>query len=285
MHALRLKPVNPINQAHVSLMGKLLYYLFPYRSRVIQSNIHQVYGNQLSVTEKKHLMQAFYSHLASCIKETFSVRFMSTEQLKQKVKVIGHEHVSDVAKAGKGVLILTAHIGNWEFAPLGAMLHFEAFTGYFHFIRRTLSNKTLERILFNRYFKAGLRIIPKQAGSLNQVCDALDQNHAVVFVLDQHASLVNRDGIAVEFFGKKAGTYRSLASIARHTQVPVIPTSTHREPDGNHVLIFHPPIFWQDHASTQAALYHNTKVYNEALERMILAHPAQWMWVHKRWKL
>lgn len=285
MRVLRLNPViEPIKQARISLAGKCFYTFLPYRRKIVFSNINQVFGNTLSLTEKKHLAMAFYSHLATSIREAFQLRFMSQARLKQQVEVKGHEHVLKVAEQGKGVLLLTAHLGNWEFAPLGAMLNFEAFQGHFHFIRRTLNNKTIERILFNRYFKAGLRIIPK-TGSLNHVCDILEQNHAIIFVLDQHASLVNRDGIAVEFFGKKAGTYRSLASLARHTGVPVIPTSTYRKPDGKHVLEFHAPLPWQEHKTTTETLYHNTLAYNQALEKMILAHPEQWLWIHKRWKL
>lgn len=277
--------INNAKSAKVTWLGQAIYYLMPYRRKVIQNNINQVYGNNLTLAEKKHLIKAFYSHLVTFIKETISLRFISNQTLKNKVKVEGHEKLLKMAKEGKGILLLTAHIGNWEYAPLGAMLNFAEFTGHFHFIRRTLTNKTIEKILFNRYFKAGLRIIPKKRGSLNLVCEALEQNHAVIFVLDQHASIDNKDGIAVEFFNKKAGTYRSLASIARNTAIQVIPTETFRQKDGLHVLKFHEPLQWQDYQSSQEALYQNTKIYNQAIERMILNHPEQWMWLHKRWKI
>ena len=147
-----------------------------------------------------------------------------------------------------------------------------------------MGSKRIERILFKRYYQAGLHVIPKK-NSLNQVCDALTEGHAVVFVLDQHASLSNRDGLAVEFFGKKAGTYRSLATLARYTSVPVVPAAGYRLPNGNHVLEFYEPLLWEVDENQQEALYKNTLRYNQALERIILAHPEQWMWLHKRWKL
>ena len=212
------------------------------------------------------------------------LRFLSEKQLCDRVDVVGAERLLAVAEQGKGVLVLTGHFGNWEFAPLGGILNFKQFQGQFHFIRRTLGSKTLERILFRRYFQAGLNVIPKK-DSLQQVCDVLEQNHAVVFVLDQHASLVNRDGVAAEFFGKKAGTYRSLASFSRHTGVPVVPAAGYRRPDGRHVLEFHEPIAWVDYPTTQESVYRNTLAYNQSLERIILAHPEQWLWLHKRWKL
>ena len=181
-------------------------------------------------------------------------------------------------------MVLTGHFGSWEFAPLGGILNFKQFKGRFHFIRRTLGNKWVERILFRRYYKAGLHVIPK-SNALQQVSDALDQNHAVVFVLDQHASLKNKDGIAAEFFGKKAGTYRSLASFSRYTNLPVVPAATYRLPNGRHVLEFFEPIPWQDYGSSHESLYQNTCAYNRAIEKIILKHPEQWLWLHRRWKL
>ena len=246
-----------ISRLPISLVGRFLYACLPYRLRVVRANIEQVFGDTLNRIQKIHLAKAFYSHIATAIKETIQLRFMSNETLRDRVEVRGHEHL---------------------------IANFKQFEGQFHFIRRTLGSKTLERILFRRYFEAGLRVI-SQKNSLHQVCDALDQNHAVIFVLDQHALLENRDGIAVEFFGKKAGTYRSLATFSRHTGVPVVPAAGYRLPNGRHVLEFFEPIPWKDYDTTQESIYQNTLAYNQALERIIMDHPEQWSWLHKRWKL
>lgn len=273
-----------ISRLPVSLVGRLLYACLPYRLKVVRANIEQVFGDTLHRIQKIHLAKAFYSHIATAIKETIQLRFMSNETLRDRVEVRGHEHLMAVAANGRGVLVVTGHFGSWEFAPIGGIANFNEFEGQFHFIRRTLGSKTLERILFRRYFKAGLRVI-SQKNSLHQVCDALEKNHAVIFVLDQHALLENRDGIAVEFFGKKAGTYRSLATFSRHTGVPVVPAAGYRLPNGRHVLEFFEPIPWKDYETTQESIYQNTLAYNQALERIIMDHPEQWSWLHKRWKL
>ncbi|KTD19160.1 lipid A biosynthesis lauroyl acyltransferase [Legionella lansingensis] len=262
----------------------MLYRFIPYRRGVICANIELVFGDRLTKAQKERLAKAFYSHLATSIKEIIHLRFISEKSLRERVEVRGHQRLLDIIAKKRGVLILTGHFGNWEFAPLGGVLNFKEFQGQFHFIRRTLGSKTLERLLFRRYYQAGLNVIPKK-NSLEQVCNALEQNHAVIFVLDQHASLANRDGVAVEFFGKKAGTYRSLASLARHTGVPVVPAASYRLADGRHVLEFHEPILWQDYGDAQESIYRNTLTYNQALERIILEHPEQWHWLHKRWKL
>lgn len=273
-----------IDALKTTLAGRLIYHCLPYRRRVVMSNIEQVFGQTLTDVQKKHLAKSFYSHLATSIKEMVQLRFMSDKKLRACVDVKGYDQLLKVAEGNQGVLVLTGHFGSWEFAPIGGMANFKQFKGHFHFIRRTLGNKFIERILFRRYYRAGLKVIPKK-NSLQQVCEAMEQNHAIVFVLDQHASLVNRDGVAVEFFGKKAGTYRSLASFSRHTGVPVIPAAGYRLDNGRHVLEFFDPIPWKDYETTQESIYQNTLAYNQALERIILAHPEQWLWLHKRWKL
>jgi KDO2-lipid IV(A) lauroyltransferase len=278
------KDIEKISSLPVSLAGRFFYYILPYRRKVIKANIDQVYADNLSEKEKKQLILAYYSHLARSIKEAFQIRFMSAEKLQQSVEVKGYEYLQQVAEKNRGVLILTGHFGNWEFAPIGGIMKFQDFRGKFHFIRKSIGFKKLEKILFKRYYQAGLNVIPMK-NSLDKVCEALENNDAVVFVMDQHAIVENRDGIAVEFFGKKAGTYRSLATLARYTETAVVPAAGYRKADGQHVLEFHPPIEWQDHGNTQSSLYHNTLAYNQALEKLVLAHPEQWHWLHKRWKL
>jgi len=267
-----------------SIWGRAMFRYFPYRKAVILANIEQVYGDKISVQAKAHLVKAFYSHLIQLVAETIQLRFLSEKKLQSLVDVQGLEHLLSVAEQGKGVLILTGHLGNWEFAPLGGMSSFHQYRGHLHFIRRNLGVKFLENILFRRYHRAGLRVIGKKH-ALHQIFSVLENNHAVVFVLDQHASIVNRDGITVDFFGKPAGTYRSLAMVANYTQVPVVPAMAYRQADKRHVLKFFQALPWLTAEDANAEILNNTQQYNHILEQMILEYPEQWWWLHKRWKL
>ena len=264
----------------IARWGKLIAKLLPYRRKVILANSDIVFGDRISPQAKQHLLIAFYSHLAAIIAETVKLRFLSDQELQAKVTIIGHQHLLDVAAQGKGVLVLTGHFGNWEFAPLGGIAQFKQFKGHFHFIRKSIGLKFLENILFKRYFQAGLKIIIKEH-ALDKILSALEHNHAVIFVMDQHATLANKDGIAVEFFGKKAGTYRSLAMVSAYADVPVVPAASYRTNDNKHVLEFFAPIA----ANSSQTLYQNTLQYNQILEKIILEHPEQWWWLHKRWKI
>jgi lauroyl/myristoyl acyltransferase len=112
--------------------------------------------------------------------------------------------------------------------------------------------------------------------------DRLGQGDAIVFAFDQHAS--PPDGIAVDFFGTPAWTFKSLAIIALATGAPVVPATSWREADGRHVLRFEEPIAAVEDASTNEAIRLTTRAFNVALEQLVLRRPEQWYWVHRRWK-
>jgi len=274
-HLVSLKP---------TLGGKIFFYIFPFRKKVVLANMQQVFGSVFSKDEIKKLALAFYSHMATSFKENFFMRFKSLNQIKQEAEVLGEEHLWDLLKQPiKGAIILTGHFGNWEFAPIAGILNFTQFEGRFYFVRRTLVNKFVEKILFRRYYQAGLEVIPKK-NCLAKVCDVLEKNNAVVFVMDQHASTQSKDGVAVDFFGKKAGTFKSVAMISRYTQVPVLPTRAYRRNDGKHIIEFFAPVTWQTHEDPATEIAMNTRAYNQILEGFILDYPEQWLWMHRRWK-
>jgi KDO2-lipid IV(A) lauroyltransferase len=182
---------------------------------------------------------------------------------------------------GKGVLILTGHFGNFEVATAAGLAQFPQAHGRFHFVRRPLQPEWFDRLVTRRFRKAGFGVLPKRGG-LEAILDRLGAGDLIVFPFDQHAG--RKEGVLVEFFGHPAGTFRSLAVIALNTGAPVVPASSWRDSDGQHVLRFESPIAPVEHADTNEAIRLNTRAYNRALERMIVRRPEQWWWVHRRWK-
>jgi KDO2-lipid IV(A) lauroyltransferase len=132
-----------------------------------------------------------------------------------------------------------------------------------------------------RFNRSGIGGIGKR-GSLEQIVSRLERGDVVVFPFDQYAG--GADGIDVEFFGHAAGTFKSLAVIALATNAPVLPAACWREPDGRHVLRFEPAVPAIDVPSANESIARTTRAYNAAIERLVLRHPEQWWWVHRRWK-
>lgn len=270
-----------------SLLGKIIYYCLPYRKRTVLKNMAFVFNKSLNKHEIQTLAICFYSHLLKSFVENVKFHCLSPDKLDKKITVEGEDHILNAIKHKKGVLILTGHLGNWEFAPISGIKKFTSPQCKFYFIRRMIKIKCIEKALFARYHQAGLRVIPNK-NAISTATDVLEKNNAVIFVMDQHTKIEGKSakrGIAVDFFGKKAGTYRTLAMLARYSGAHVLPATSFRQPDGHHVLKFYPAIPWQSHENNKEEIYLNTLAYNQLLEKMILEHPEQWIWSHRRWKL
>jgi KDO2-lipid IV(A) lauroyltransferase len=265
----------------VPLAGRLLYRLFPLRRDVILANLNRVYGETISQEEIVRLAQAHYAHLWRLAGEFLRFRWLSHARKAAMVRVENIDALVRAVDQGKGVLVLTGHFGNWEVATIAGIGNYPQVRGRFHFVRRAIKPKWLDALVTRRFNKAGFGVLPKR-GSLDAILETLAAGDMIVFPFDQHAR--PPDGIEVDFFGHPAWTFKSLAIIALATGAPVLPATSWREPDGHHVLRFEdalPPI---ERDNTNDAIRANTRAYNETLERLILARPEQWYWVHRRWK-
>ena len=268
-------------QTHVPLAGKIIYSLLPIRRRVVLSNLRLVFGGKVPESEIVRLAQAFYGHLGRFLVEFIRYSWLSSARRAALVRVENVDAILRAHAQGKGVLVLTGHLGNWELTTVAGMANFPQHRGRFHIPRKPLHPPWLDALVTGRFRRAGLGVLPKK-GALEAILDRLAAQDIIVFIFDQHAG--GRDGVEVEFFGHKANTFRSLATIALATGSPVVPATTWREPDGHHVLRFEEALPVVECDDPDEAIRANTRVYNAALERLILRHPEQWFWMHRRWK-
>ncbi len=262
-------------------MGRFFARWLPLRGKVVAANLERVYGGRVDATEIARIAAAHYGHLWRLACEFVRFRWMSAAKKTALVRVEGIENFLAARDQGKGILILTGHFGNWEVSTTAAIGLFPEMRGKFHFVRRPIKPDWLDRLVTRRFNEAGFGVFSKR-DSLDDLLAALARGDAVVLPFDQHAG--PPDGIAVDFLGHPAWTFKSLAIIALSTDAPVLPGSSWREPDGRHVLRFEAPLAPIEHRSTTEAIRLNTRAYNEALERLVARHPEQWYWVHRRWK-
>jgi phosphopantetheine--protein transferase-like protein len=266
----------------VPWFGKVLYHLLPYRRAVVLGNLRRVFGDVLPEVELLQFAQAYYAHYLRFLLELLRHPFMSAKRREAWIKVENMESPIRAHAQGKGVLLLTGHFGNFEVATVAAISRFPQYRGLFHFVRRPLKPAWLNGLVTWRFRRAGFGTMPGR-GSLEAILEVLSHDGLVVYVFDQHANPPN--GIAVDFFGQPAGTFKSLALLALETGAPVIPVSSWRQPDGTHVIRFEDPLPVIECEDGGEAIRRNTRAYNVALERMLLRHPEQWIWMHRRWKL
>jgi KDO2-lipid IV(A) lauroyltransferase len=265
----------------VPLAGRLLYHVLPFRRAVILDNLRRVFGDATPATEIARLAQAHYAHLWRLFGEFLRFRWLSAARRAAAVRVQNVETLARALERGKGVLILTGHFGNFEVATIAGLGNFPEMYGRIHFVRRAIKPRWLDALVTRRFRRAGFGVMSKR-GSLDAILERLAAGDIVVFPFDQHAS--PPDGIESEFFGHPAWTFKSLAIIALATGAPVLPAASWREPDGRHVLRFDDPVPPVENENVSEEIRLNTRAYNAVLEGLILRHPEQWFWVHRRWK-
>lgn len=266
----------------VPWFGKLLYYLLPYRRGVVLGNFRRVFGDYLPPPEILKLVQAYYAHYARFLLEFIRLPFMSAECRKSWIRLENTESPIRAHQQGKGILLLTGHFGNFEVASVVGLTQFPQYQGLLHFVRRPLKPKFLNDLVTRRFRRAGFGTLAKR-GSLDAILNLLAGGAIIVYAFDQHAG--KSDGITVDFFGHPAGTFKSVALLALTTGAPVIPVSSWREPDGRHVLRFEDPLPLIECPDAGEAIRRNTQAYNAVIERLLLRHPEQWIWMHRRWKV
>jgi KDO2-lipid IV(A) lauroyltransferase len=269
-------------QTQVPWFGRWLYHLLPYRRPVVLGNLRRVFGDVLPEEEIRKLAQAYYAHYVRFLLEFIRLPFMSLEQRKDWIRLENVEVPIRAHEKGKGILLLTGHFGNFEVSTVAGITQFPQYRGVFHFVRRPLKPRLLNEFVTRRSRRAGFGVLSKR-GSLDTILDLLAGGAIIVYVFDQHAG--KGDGITVDFFGHPAGTFKSVALLALTTGAPVIPAYSWREADGSHVLRFEDELPLIEHENVGEAIRLNTRAYNAALERMLLRHPEQWIWMHRRWKV
>ena len=261
--------------------GKLIYHLLPLRREVVLKNLRRAFSEVLEEEEIIQLAQCYYGHFGRCFAEFLQMPLMSPAQKQRMIRIEGMETAAAALAQGKGMLLLTGHFGNWEVATVAGIQQFTEFKGLFHFVRKPLKPEFLNQFVTWRFQQAGFGTIASR-GSLDSILELLSQGQIVVFIYDQHAT--QRDGVAADFLGTPANTFRSLPIIAMSTGAPVVPATSWREPDGTHVLRFEDPVAQVEHESTVEAVRLTATAFNRALETALLRHPEQWIWMHQRWK-
>ncbi len=197
---------------------------------------------------------------------------ITRENADRWIRCEGMEHFHNALRAGRGVLVATGHLGNWE---LSAFAH-ALITGPMNVVVRPLDNPLIDRIIQRRRELSGNTSISKR-DIARPILKALEANQAVGMLLDHNWSADT--GVFVDFFGKEACTGTGFAKLAARSGAVVIPGfALWNESEKRHVLRFYPPVPVTGDAAR------DTAEVQAALERIIREHPEQWLWIHRRWK-
>lgn len=268
-----------------AMMGVLLaiaYFILRRMRKAAMSTLSIAFGKEKSREElKKICKKCFYTAGRGAIEiGAYSVRPVLIKQ-KFSFENNSREHLDAALKAGKGVIGISAHFGNF---PM--MLLYLAQMGYpTNAIIRPSRDEIIEKDFQASRSRMGLKTVhsyPRET-CVTQSLKALRDKELLVVLLDQNTG--SKSGVYVDFFGQKAGTATGPIIFAMRTGAPLLPIFTLRQGDSDrHKVLIEKHFYLEEKATDEETIQFNVQKLTNIIERYIRKYPTEWGWMHRRWK-
>jgi KDO2-lipid IV(A) lauroyltransferase len=257
-------------------LGGILFNVAKKHRRIVLDNLTYAFGHEKQPEEIEKIAQQVFINLVRVVLEIAWSLQLDERRISKHFKIGGYHHIKQAYEKGKGVLVLTAHFGNWELlSVIGGMIKFPQSV-----VVRPLDFKPLDHFVFKLRTRFGGKIMPKQR-SFRKIIRRLHRGEMVYLLMDQNVDWY--EGVFVDFMGHRACTNKGLALLALNTGAPVVPVFMVREKSGFRAE-FGPEIITVQTGDRQKDIEINTQEYNRVIENVVRRYPDQWFWVHQRWK-
>ena len=233
---------------------------------------------ELSCETRTGILRRVYVHLGWQLVEFCRMTRYTPENTRGWIRTEGLEHYLEAQARGKGVLVLTGHLGAWELSSF-----YHSLMGHpMGMLIRRLDNRRLDEYV-NRIRSMHGNFILSKDDFGRGLLTAMRTDATVGMLID--TNMTPPRGEFVKFFGTDACTGTGLAHVARNTGATVLPGFMLWEPgEGKYVLHFGPEIEIPHTADRGADILEGTRRCTAELERWIRRYPDQWLWIHRRWK-
>ena len=257
-------------------IGALGYRPLGVRRAVVERQIRAAFPG-LAETEVLRIARASYAHLGRTTIETTLLPALSRDEVVGLFEGVEGWDVIEAARAeGKGVLMVSGHLGNWELAG-----SFVAARGLpIEAVARRMENPMFDEYITETRRRIGMMVI-HDADAVRRVPRATKEGHAVAMLVDQGA--VGLASTYVPFFGRFAKTPRGPAVFALRLGAPLVFAVALRQPSGRYVMHFE-RIPVRPTGEREADVERIVADYTGTLERWIRRAPEQYFWHHRRWK-
>jgi KDO2-lipid IV(A) lauroyltransferase len=254
-----------------------IYRLHGRLRRVGRRNL-QMALPELTAEEHDRILRGVFRHLGWQLVEFCRMPRYTLENTRDWLRTEGLEHYLAAQARGKGVLIVTGHLGAWEISGIQHSL-----MGYtMSVVIRPLDNRLLDKFVNDNRCRLGNRMLPKNEFARGMLT-AMRAGQTVAILMD--TNMTPPQGEFVEFFGQPACTATGLAHMARKTGAAVLPGFMVWEPAERHyVLHFGPELKIPRSDDVAADILATTQICTTAIESWIRRYPDQWLWIHRRWK-
>jgi KDO2-lipid IV(A) lauroyltransferase len=259
------------------ILGMLIYYIDMPHRRIVTRNLKFAYP-EWADEEICRVSVRVFRNLGITILEILQMFFFSKEYFLRNIRIRGEEHLLDAVKGGKGVIIISAHIGNWEAASLFAPCYF----GYpVTVVARNIEAGIVNKRMIKLRSRFGNSVIDKE-GALPEMTHTLRSGKILALLIDQGTK--KSEGVELLFYGRKVTVTPAAAMLALRCKSPVLPVFCIREEDQKLTIIIEPPVQLVRSKSLRDDLKINTQAMTDEIEKAVRKYPDQWLWLHKRWK-
>jgi len=253
-----------------------MYLLDVPHRRIVRRNLHFAHADW-SPDRIRAISKRIFQNLVITILEIFQMSCFSCEDILGKISSRGEEHITHALEGNKGLILISAHLGNWEAAlQFTSCFSRRSCTGVVKKIRFRPLNRWLTR-LRTRF---GLKIVDKK-GALPEIRQALRRGEVTGLLIDQSK---RSESVDVHFFGKRVTATPAAVLLAFRCKSPVLPIFCVREVNGQLTIRVDPPLELKRTNDLRSDLITNTQMMTDVVEKAVREYPDQWLWLHKRWK-
>ncbi len=248
-----------------------LLRLFKYRKEVVFKNLDIAFPEK-DKEWKENIYRGTISNIGRNIIEFPKIpQYFKSGSIREIVRIKKGKENLDKYR-GKGAILVTAHLGNWEIAGSGLTAYSYPITALAYRQKNTEINNLIEKIRT----ESGLRIIYHDQ-TLKEFLRALNSGEFIAFLVDQNA--LRHRGTFVDFFGMKASTVTFPAKLALKYKKPVLFSYCIFNEKSKSYELFIEEIDTENRDIKQL-----TQDYTKAIEKAVRKYPSQYLWTHKRWK-
>jgi Kdo2-lipid IVA lauroyltransferase/acyltransferase len=259
------------------LLATFVYLVFGRLRRVGERNLELALP-ELPRPERVRILRGVYKHLGWQLVEFCRMPRYTPANTRDWIRTEGLEHYRSAQARGKGVLVVTGHLGAWELSSF-----YHSLMGYpMGMVIRRLDNRRLDDYVNGIRCMHGNRVLHKDDFARG-LLTAMRDGETVGILMD--TNMTPPQGVFVEFFGRLACTASGLARVALKTGAAVVPGFMVWEPaEKKYVLRFGPELEFVRSDDAEADVLAATQLCAAATEEWIRRYPDQWLWIHRRWK-
>jgi len=258
------------------VLGRAFRFVDARHRQAAEANVASALG--LGETDARRFVRQVYANVGSTAVEMLLLpHLLRRRPVSDFCRFEGMEHVRAAQALGRGLIIVTGHLGNWELSGITMA----AEMGDVLSVARTLDNPLLEAYILRRRQQFGQRIV-NRGGALRHVVRHLHDGGIVAMLIDQNQ---REGGVFVDFFGRPASTTPSPARLALKYDVPVLAAYGQGTGKGFFQLCrVDPPFELVRTGDLEADVAANTAAFTRRIEQFVREHPEQWLWLHDRWR-